>query len=59
MTAWKTIKDWYHNRRLNKAVRVITSYGLLPVRIVHRAGSDYLVGMDGTHYRIGAKEKRK
>jgi hypothetical protein len=59
MILWNKLKSWYHNRRLTKAVTIITQYGLLPVKIVNRAGADYLVGMDGTHYRIGGKEKKK
>ncbi len=52
------VKAWYHQRRLDKAIKVITDYGLTPVRLREVAGSVYIIDAQGAMHKVGAGESK-
>lgn len=46
-------KKWLANKKFKLAVKWITAMGMVPTRIVRRAGSDYIVSGKGEFHRIG------
>lgn len=52
------LKMWWTTKLYNWAVKIIKSHGFSVVRIVNRAGTDYLVGNDGRFYQVGKKTAR-
>ena len=52
------IRAWYHQRRLDKAIKVITDYGLTPVRLREIAGSIYIIDAQGALHKVGTGESK-
>jgi hypothetical protein len=54
----KLVNKWKQERykkRLDSAAELVEAYGFTVVKIVSRAGSDYILSADGRMYRIGRK----
>ncbi len=47
------IRNSLEERRFNKMVKVAREFGLSPVKIVKRAGTEYIIAPDGKYLRIG------
>lgn len=55
--AFRHMKKWWAAKKYQWAVGVIKSHGFSVVRMVHKAGTDYIVGNDGRMFRIGREKK--
>jgi len=53
----QSLRKWWENRKYQWALKVIKSHGFSVVRMVNKAGTDYLVANDGRMYRIGREKK--
>lgn len=53
----KRLRMWWENKKYEWAKSIIKPHGFSIVRIVNRAGTDYLVANDGRMFRIGREKK--
>lgn len=53
----KKLKQWINAKLYKFALGVVRANGLFVVRIVEKAGTQYLVTNDGKFLRIGGKAK--
>lgn len=51
----RQLKKWWEARKYQWALKVIKSHGFSVVRMVNRAGTDYIVANDGRMFKIGRK----
>jgi hypothetical protein len=55
MDMFGKIKNWVRSVKLKYAIRWVDDCGLSVVRIVERAGSQYIVAQDGSFRRVGKR----
>lgn len=46
------IRNWWENKKLKWAFKIVDSHGLSVVKIVKRGGKSYFVANDGSHRLI-------
>lgn len=52
---FKNLKKWWAEKQYRWAVKIVKSHGFSIVRMVNKAGTDYIVANDGRMFRIGRK----
>lgn len=45
-------------RRFEQATKLLQEFGLVPCRLVTRAGTDYIISSDGLYHKVGRGEKK-
>lgn len=51
-------KKWWEEKKYRWACTIISSHGFSIVRLINRAGTDYILGNDGQMYAVGRRKKK-
>lgn len=54
---FKNLRKWWTTKKYHWAVKIVKSHGFSIVRMVNKAGTDYIVANDGRMFRIGRGQK--